>query len=304
MPVLTPPRTRARRLPDAARAAIAAAFAAVLASLAGCERMVSLTVPTGETRLVVEARLERRQDRPDDGRQLVRLTTTDAYFVDRAPPPARGATVRVRDDAGRTVTLAEAPGEPGVYATDALPVALGRPYTLVIDWEGDRYEATDAATPVPPIDALYLAPRAGQVGPRDGARATIDFRDPDGVANHYLWDQLVDGVRAVAPDSTARARAVSSDEILEGRRVTGYQPYGGVVVPPGAAVVIRQVGLSAVAYRYYRALSDQTGNDGSPFGVPAASVRGNVANTTRPVRRALGYLIVADVAEARWPASP
>lgn len=292
-------------LPNNVRQRVASlAVCAPLAAAAACERVVSVTAPAAEPQLVVEARLERVQGRPADGCQRVRLTTTDAYFSDRAPPPVRGAAVRVRDDAGQAVTLAEVTGEPGVYATDALPIALGRAYTLEVEWEGDRYAAQGAAVPVAPIDTAYLTPRTGQSGPRDGARAAIDFRDPPEVRNYYLWDQVVNGVRVVAPDSTARERAVNGDDLFDGRQLTGVQPYEGVAVPAGAEVVMRQVGLSEAAYRYYVALSEQADGGGSPFGVPSASVRGNVANTTRPARRALGYFLVADVAEARLRAVP
>ncbi|MBK8060771.1 MAG: hypothetical protein IPK33_23635 [Gemmatimonadetes bacterium] len=43
--------------------------------------------------------------------QRVRLTTTDAYFSNAAPPPAAGAAVRVTDDVGTTLTYAASPNE-------------------------------------------------------------------------------------------------------------------------------------------------------------------------------------------------
>ena len=45
------------------------------------------------------------------------------------------------------------------------------------------------------------------------------------------------------------------------------------------------------------ALSAQVGNNGSPFGVPVSSVRGNVANTTNPSKRAVGYFIAGEYTE-------
>ena len=57
--------------------------------------------------------------------------------------------------------------------------------------------------------------------------------------------------------------------------------------------------LSETGYRYYRALSDQSTNDGSPFSVPLASVRSNIANITNPSHRPLGYFMATEVAEAR-----
>lgn len=269
----------------------------LLLPLAACERVVSVDLPEGERQLVVEGRIERVLGAAD-GRQRVRLTVTDRYFSNAAPPPARGAMVRVADDAGAVVTFSELPAEPGVYATSTLVAGVGRSYTLLVDWEGERYEATDVLTPVAPIDTLYFAPRIGALGPREGARATIDFRDPAGERNYYLWDQLVDGKRLISPDSSFRFRVVASDDLIEGQRVRGLQPYDGIPVAPGQIVTVRQIGLSEQSFRYYFALSDQTTNDGSPFAATPASVRGNVANRTRPEHRALGYFMAGEVAQA------
>jgi hypothetical protein len=269
---------------------------ALAVTLAACERVVEVNLPSGERSLVVEARLERVQGRPD-GRQRVRLTATDRYFSNAAPPPARGAVVRVVDDAGAVVSFAESPDSAGVYTAAGLVPTVGRRYTLVVDWEHERYEASDVVAPVAPIDSLYFAERKGTLGPRDGLRATIDVRDPPGVRSYYLWDQLVDGARLVVPDSTFHGRVVGADDLVDGQRVAGLQPYGGVVVRRGQVVTVRQAGLSETAYRYYVALNDQTTNDGSPFATAPASVRGNVANRTRPAHRALGYFAASEVAE-------
>src|SRR6185503_6050651 len=101
------------------------------------------------------------------------------------------------------------------------------------------------------------------------------------------------------PDSTFKIRVVASDDVIDGQEITGFQPYGGIVVEPGQVVVVRQIALSEQSYRFYFALSDQTSNDGSPFSVSPASVRGNVANATRPSHFPLGYFIASEVSEVR-----
>lgn len=269
----------------------------LLAMVTACERVVDVRLPEGERYLVVEGRIEKVQGKASVV-QRVRLTTTDAYFSDSAPPPALGASVRVIDDAGRTLAFTPSPTEPGVYESLPFAAELRRRYTVQIDWEGDRYEGSDTLDAVAPIDSLYFLERNTPVGPREGLRATIDTFDPPGVRNYYLWDQLVDGVRLIAPDSSFRIRVIANDDLVEGQRVREYQPYSGIPVSAGQLVTVRQIALSETAYRYYLALSDQVSNDGSPFSVAPASVRGNVANRTRPGHRALGYFMAGEVAEA------
>lgn len=268
----------------------------LLAFTAACERVVDVDIPEGERLLVVEGRLEKVQGRAAVV-QRVRLTTTDAYFSNTAPPAVTGATVRVTDDGGNALDFAPSTIEAGLYVSPPFAAQVGRRYTLRVEWEGDRYEASDVLHAVSAIDSLYFRERNSIIGPKEGLRATIDTYDPDVERNYYLWDQVVNGVRAIASDSTFKARIVTNDDVVQGKRVTEFQPYGGIVVNPGDRVMVRQIALSESGYRYYIALSDQVVNDGSPFAVATASVRGNVANMTRPARRALGYFMAGEVSE-------
>ena len=269
----------------------------LLVALAACERVVDLDVPEGPRRLVVEARLERVIGRVN-GNQSITLTTTAPYFSDVAPPPATGATVRVTDDAGAAVTFVET--SPGRYTTTQLTIRIGAQYRLTITFEGQTYESTETAMSVAPIDSLYLeAPKPGRFSGTEGVRATIDLVDPPGLGNFYLWDQFIDGVRVLGPDSSFKYRMVAMDDAVDGLTIEGFQPYEGIDIPIGSTVVMRQVGLSERMYRYYFAFSDQVSADGSPFAVPPSSIRGNVSNVTDPSRFPLGYFYVAEVAEAR-----
>ncbi len=269
----------------------------LLPFLAACERVVDVDVDEGPRRLVVEARLERVLGRTS-GNQEIRLSTTGSYFSNTLPPAASGAVVRVTDDRG-IVTSFTGSTIPGRYATSALVVQPGRTYTLRIDWQGQRYEGVERTMTVTPIDSLYLAaPRPGRFSGDDGVRATIDTRDPAGEKNFYLWDQFVNGVRLLGPDSSFKMRIIAHDDAVNGKPVIGFQPFEGVDIPVGATVLVRQIGISEATYRYYFALSDQVGNDGSIFSVPPARIRGNVANLTRPSEPALGYFYVSEVAEA------
>ena len=285
------------RCPHSLRSALACA--AVIAA-AGCERVVNVDLVEGTVRLVVEGRVELVLGAAD-GRQRIRLTTTDAFANNGEPPPAAGARVEISDDAGRAVLLAESATEPGVYVTDALVAEVGRTYTLRIDFEGDRYEASDRLLAVPSIDSIYFEFEEANIAVGDsGFRAAIDYTDPAGERNYYLWEQLVDGEPQIVPDPGNRFRVIRNDDFTDGVTITGYQPYDEAVIEPGQQVLVRQIALSEASYRFYFALFEQAvGSQGSPFSAPPASVRGNVANLTTPSRYPLGYFVAAQVAEAR-----
>ena len=173
--------------------------------LSGCERVVGLDVAEGPKRLVIEARLERVLGRVT-GLQSIKLSTTAPYFAAATPPAARGATVQVTDDAGGVSSFSES-SVAGTYTTSQLTIAAGRRYTLSILYDGQRYESTDTARAVAPIDSLYFdKAKPGRFSAEGGVIATIDLRDPPNVRNWYLWDQYVDGVRQLGPDSTFKGR--------------------------------------------------------------------------------------------------
>jgi len=280
---------------------VAASAAACAMMLTACERVVDITVPDGPTRLVVEGRVEAVEGRTS-GRQQVILTTTAPYFSQAEAPPARGAQVSIADETGRVVPLLESSSAPGHYLTDSLMARVGGRYTLRIRWQGDDYEAVDSVLAVPPIDSLYFTKRTflGFGRPEDEdtlPRVTIDLRDPAGAGNYYLWDLYVDGQRVMIADSVVRFRAIDTDQYFDGLRVRSYQTHPDKAVRPGQMVLVRQQSLTEQQFRYYRTLNDQMISDGSPFAVPPTSVRGNVANRTRPGLRALGLFLATNVVE-------
>jgi hypothetical protein len=277
---------------------------ALLTGVTGCERVISVTLPESPTRLVVEARLERVTENVTGAQQL-RLTTTSPYLSGTVSPAARGATVTVTDDSTRVVTpFAESTTDPGLYRTTNLIITPGRPYTLRITYAGEQFQATERMASTVPIDTLYFAPRnTNGPGGSAGLRTTIGFRDPRGTLNGYAWDMYVDGRRIVSPDTAAAYRAFVLDDVFDGIEASDYQPYDAIAVRSGQLVRVRQMGISVDLARYYQALFDQATANGSPFGSPPASLRGNIANLTKPTVPALGFFSISQVyeREARVP---
>jgi Domain of unknown function (DUF4249) len=257
----------------------------------GCTRVVDVSVDEGPTLLVVEGRIEL-----GDSLQRVRLTTTDLFSSPNLPPAVTDATVRITDDEGLRSGFAPDPLDPGVYVSRLRPLP-GATYTLTIDYQGEHYQAVSTLVTGPPIDSLYFVYQDQGIAQGDsGFRAAIDYTDPAGVSNYYLWELYVDGVQRVKVDPGNRFRVISKDEFYDGGRVIGYQPFDEEVVDPGQQVLLRQVAISEDVYRYLFALYEQT-QGGGPFSTPPASLRGNVANLTDPSHPALGYFFAGQVSE-------
>lgn len=269
---------------------------------AGCERVVDVDIPDPEPRLVVEGRIERIKEAPSGG-QRIRLSTTAGFFDNRLPPPATGASVLVVDGSGRAFPFPEV--EPGVYETENLFANVGETYTLILEYQGDVYEASALLHEVAPIDSLYFQyEEESLIIEEEGFRAAINFVDPAGVENYYLWEQLIDGVNEIPPDPQNNLNLVSKDEFYDGQDVIGFQPSDEIAIATGQHTAIRQIALSRLAYEYYYQLFEQNAlGTGNPFSFPPATVRGNITNLDRPHRFAFGLFEAAEVsvAEATAP---
>jgi len=179
-----------------------------------------------------------------------------------------------------------------------MPLPVGHTLTLQIRWQGNTYEATELVLVGVPMDSLIFTPAESGIDDDDsGLHATIAARDPGNQRNFYLWDQFVDGRRLVSPNTDSYSRVVISDELFNGGFLRAFQPYERFGLRSGQSVNVRQLSIPERVVCFNSALSEQSANDGSPFGVAPSSVRGNVANVSRPSQVALGYFIAGEYSE-------
>jgi hypothetical protein len=270
--------------------------------ISACERVVPVAVRGDVPRLVIDARLESRADSIDRPQRVI-LTTTADYFASAAPPPARGARVVLVHPDGDSSVFTESRATAGVFEAPRLTLVTGAVYRLRVTWQGDTYEASDRLPAPVPIGPLTFRPPLTPFRPGSGLRATVRIADPPGAGNCYLWEQWIDGRPTRSGDTDAAVRPIVDDDLIDGFVAEEFQPYGGIEVRPGQLVRIRQHAISRETFRYFSALNEQGANDGSPLGVPSASLRGNIANLSRPAVLALGYFAVTAVTEveARVP---
>ena len=134
---------------------------------------------------------------------------------------------------------------------------------------------------------------------RRGTAPRSIFLDPVGVENYYLWEQFVEGENVIVPNPGNAVNLVSRDELYDGQEVIAFQPNDEIAIASGEHAEIRQISLSRRAYDYYYSLFEQHGlGSGNPFSIPPATIRGNVANLTRPHRYPFGFFGAAEVSVA------
>ncbi len=264
--------------------------------LTACEKEITLTLPSPENQLVVEGRLERVQDQSTQ-RHTIILSKVNDYFDNEQTPRVTDAIVTVREPSGVTHAFVHGTAQPGTYANTTLVPADELTYTLRIEWNNELYEATETFTNVAEIERIYQQFEEENLFEDGGIKVAIDFTDPSGTGDNYLWELFLDGENVLVPDPGNSGNIVATDKFFDGETVEGYFPNEEKVFTPGQQVLVRQIGISRNQYDYLFILLEQTGQTGQLIDVPAAPIRGNVRNLTNPGKPALGYFGVSEISE-------
>jgi hypothetical protein len=94
---------------------------------------------------------------------------------------------------------------------------------------------------------------------------------------------------------------VLSDVYVNGLPIIGRQvakiPYHS---EQGALIEIRQYGVSAAAYDYYKLLRDQTQTNGTLTDTPPGAIIGNIKNTNNPTEKVVGYFGASGLSKVRY----
>ena len=212
----------------------------------------------------------------------------------------KGAKVWVADDRGTRTNFTD-DGQGNFDSPAGFRGEVGRTYTLGVVYDGQTYRSDpELLRPVPPIDTVYSSfRRITTPGTEVSGEFPVylDVDDPAGQENYYQWDWIhytkpdfcllfrqsaaIYWKRCCSPCwnivSSAGQILIASDRLVDGRRLAG-QP---IAAAPNDDVSpyylkIGQQSLSRGAYQYWLAVRNLTGNVGSVFDIPPATLLGNL----------------------------
>lgn len=242
--------------------------------------------------------------------------------------PVSGATVIARDELGNVVFFAEKSENKGEYqAPDSFFAVIGRSYTLQIQLsDGKVYTSfPEKVTQPPAIKNLsyrsVTTPVEGEINNASGVQLIVDIDDPGEENNFYYWrnaratyvletrpDLFVDretmdpapkGCCSICYTSELignQSIFIATDDNFNGLSTkipVGYIPDDGVRFIQTYRIDLRQLSISAEAYRFLRLVKQQSELSGSVFDPPPATIRGNMISLDDPDEVVLGYFIAA-----------
>jgi len=247
-----------------------------------CEDVVTVDLNTAPPKLVIEASINWYKGTPGN-EQKIKLTTTSDYYGS-VIPKVSGATIYVKNSNNTTFNFTENPNSGEYFCTTFIPV-INETYTLTVISKGQTYTASETLKPVAAITKIVQ----NNLGGFDGKTIEIKafFNDPSSEENYYLFgysyqNQLLNNY------------FIGEDAFYQGNEFFSASQNDELVV--GDKIGITHFGISKTHSNYMKVLVSIAGSsNGAPFQSPAATVRGNIINTTDFDNYALGYFSVSEV---------
>jgi hypothetical protein len=250
--------------------------------ITGCQKNVTLNLPTPPPQLCVEGHVEPGQ------LAWVYLSHNFNFFGSTtitsiiANDVINNATITV-NDGYTTDTMQIVIPTLGYYQTRAMKGITGRTYNLTVKADGQTVTASTSILPAVSLDSAWFQVQAGK--DTLGYLWAI-FQDPAQPGNCYRWlaKRLGEDTLFIPP-----YESVFDDAFINGQKFEFF--YGRGSIPGskakddtdaeagyfkvGETCVIQFCTISNAAYQFYNEYYNQLNNVGNPFGSPAP-VEGNI----------------------------
>ena len=241
----------------------------VLATLIGCEDVIEIEAPSETPRLFVDAIL-RIDESETFTTAVVQVGTTNSFFEEVSTTELQQIIIRNNDyepagplDSNFIILLETGPGR--YEATAGTNFFTEGMLQLTLEHEGQRYLANTEYVPAVPIDTLIQG--EGELFSGEETEIIVSFTDEPERNDFYLFD------------FDFGEYLVTEDEFYQGQTFE-FSYFYDEGVNAGREIEIQLLGVDEPFYNYMNQIIVQAGGDQGPFQTPAATVRGNIINTT------------------------
>ena len=245
-----------------------------------CEDVIEVDLPVDQPRLVVDALVRIGDVQSPTTVVRILASTTSSFFEDVSPAQLDEISI-LNTESNVEIQLTEETVGSGIYrrviATDFLTSGQ---LVLKINFENQLYEATTSFVPSVPIDNLVQGTTT--LFSDDETEIIISYTDTPDQVDFYLFDFNFDEY------------LVSEDTFYPGQSFQFsyfYEPG----LAPDTELEVGIMGADEPFYNYMTQLIVQAGGDQGPFQTPAATVKGNIVNTTNSDNFALGYFALSEI---------
>lgn len=250
-----------------------------------CEDVIDVDLPTGETKLVIDASIN-WQLNTSGNQQTILLSTTTGYYEPTVPKVSGAIVFVTNSDTNIVYDFTENPGT-GAYICTTFEPVLNANYELTVIYQGENFTATEKMTAVVPIDKVE---QENDFFGGDIIKVNAFFTD-NGASDDFYMFKFKPSYSAVPSYRT------SNDEFFQGNQFSTF--YASDELKSGDTVAITIYGTSEQFSNYMRLLLDITGG-GGPFSTAPAQVKGNITNKSNYNNRAYGFFRLSQIDEVHY----
>ncbi|MEM6265488.1 MAG: DUF4249 domain-containing protein, partial [Bacteroidota bacterium] len=242
-------------------------------TMMACEKVIDVDLNEADRQLVIEAQLE-------EGEHVfeVYVTETGPYFSAGEQPIIRDAVVRLTDDQGLDELI---PVNDDGFYTATIRAQAGRTYTLMVEIQGEVYQATSFLPSQVVLEDLLPEFQEARGPIEEGYLLYFYYNDPPNVPNFYRAVHRINGVAQL----TGEDLQVVNDNINDGS-YTRF-PLFGQIFDPGDTVEVELIHFDEASYDYFSSLGDIIDTGGGPNSGSAAPA--NPVTNWRGPADILGY---------------
>jgi len=264
-----------------------------------CSDVIDVDVPTGQTRLVIEASLDWEKDTSGSD-QTINLKKTTQFFDTTTNTDVTGAFVRVTNtDTNELFVFTDQ--NDGSYTTSNFVPVINNSYSLEIVYHDETYTASETLFPTPDISSITQSLDGGFDD--ELIDVTLYFNDPANEENYYV-------VSFQTQNDLFPTFEVFDDEFINGNELDVFfekedeeNDEGEIVETPletGDVVYIRLLSVSERYHNFSNLLYEQYDSGGDPFSAVPVEIRGNCINTTNTSNYPYGYFRVTEIDSATY----
>ena len=250
--------------------------------LSSCQDVIQLDVPNDGKVLVVEGQISDNIDL-----NYVKLTFTNAYYDTTKNEAVKNAAVVIINQNGDKIYLLETPANSGIYKINSLGV-IGNSYLIEITLDNGEFYRSDLQMmdKNPKLDTIYqrfFSKKDALFFMDTGIYVLFGFQDDPTMVNNYWFrfyknDTLYNSVQNLQ---------VSEDRFYNGSKLEDL--FFLETVLPGDKIKIESFSISYPQFEFLTRIVQQVGQQGTPFDVPPAPLKGNVKCISNPNKYTLGF---------------
>ena len=248
----------------------------------GCEDVIEIDVPSGESKLIVDAFFEVYYNQtPVTANTVVKLRESTDYFEEQIPI-VTNATVLIKDLTNNIEIIFTDDNLDGDFEpiTPFIPLQ-NIEYELNIFFNNEMYKASTSKIITSGFSEVFQGDSTLFSG--EEIEVNVSIMDDITTDNYYLFDFSNNLYLSI------------EDRFFNGSRYnfSFFYQEDEIVLPTD--VTIKMSGISKEYLTYFRVLVSQSGqNSGGPFQTIPSSLLGNIVNTTNIKNFPLGYFHISE----------